>query len=162
VPRGRLLAPGLELKGAGNLVVAPPSLHKSGKRYVWDVPPPFMANGGYPVPPQAPAAWMLEAPQRTSRPIEAATVALGDHGYTAEGARRFDGVISVLEQGVETRHPRLVWAALRTRELIDAGHLSPEFAVVELYHSALAVWAGEDDPGEIDSVLVWAGLGGAP
>jgi hypothetical protein len=31
--------PGLEIKGDGGSIVAPPSLHVSGNRYAWDVPP---------------------------------------------------------------------------------------------------------------------------
>ena len=30
-------APGLDLRGAGGYVIAPPSLHPSGKRYEWDI-----------------------------------------------------------------------------------------------------------------------------
>ena len=31
------LAPGLDLRGDGGMIVAPPSLHPSGRRYVWEV-----------------------------------------------------------------------------------------------------------------------------
>jgi hypothetical protein len=34
-PQSALIAPGLELKAAGGTVVAPPSLHASGRRYTW-------------------------------------------------------------------------------------------------------------------------------
>lgn len=37
VPNKVALAPGIDLRGDGGLVVAPPSLHPSGKRYVWEV-----------------------------------------------------------------------------------------------------------------------------
>jgi hypothetical protein len=36
VPDGISLAPGLEIRGDGGFVVAPPSMHPSGRRYVWD------------------------------------------------------------------------------------------------------------------------------
>lgn len=36
-PVPKLLALGIDLKGDGGFVVAPPSLHVSGKRYEWDV-----------------------------------------------------------------------------------------------------------------------------
>jgi Bifunctional DNA primase/polymerase, N-terminal len=152
MPRGRVLAPGLERKAAGNLVVAPPSLHRSGRRYSWDVSPERVA-------PQPPAAWMLEKPTREPpRPIERAATALDGRSYTAEGAARFDGVLRVVEKGQGARHPRLVWAALRARELADAGHLAKTFAVTELRRTAAAVWNGEDDRNEIESVLTWAQL----
>jgi hypothetical protein len=61
--RCAILGPGLELKGANGYVVAPPSLHASGRRYVWDagahpadIPfayaPPWLAPGRSPSPRQ--------------------------------------------------------------------------------------------------------------
>jgi len=35
--RSRRLAPGVDLKGEGGYVVAPPSVHPSGQRYVWEL-----------------------------------------------------------------------------------------------------------------------------
>ena len=37
VPNRAGLAPGIDLRGDGGLVVAPPSVHPSGKRYSWEV-----------------------------------------------------------------------------------------------------------------------------
>lgn len=52
--RSRQLGPGLELKGEGSYVVAPPSLHVSGYRYAWALPPDAV--------PLAPAPeWLLNA-----------------------------------------------------------------------------------------------------
>jgi len=39
VPNRAGLAPGLDLRGDGGMVVAPPSLHASGRRYRWKRPP---------------------------------------------------------------------------------------------------------------------------
>jgi hypothetical protein len=33
------LGPGLDVRGLGGYVIAPPSLHRSGRRYAWDTPP---------------------------------------------------------------------------------------------------------------------------
>lgn len=49
------LAPGLEVKSAGRQVVAPPSLHESGRRYEWEV-----SSTGLVVPP----AWLLAGSRR--------------------------------------------------------------------------------------------------
>jgi hypothetical protein len=51
VPNKVALMPGIDLRGDGGLVVAPPSLHPSGKRYFWEVShhPDDMAPA--PVPP---------------------------------------------------------------------------------------------------------------
>lgn len=38
---GRTLLPGVELKDAGRQVVAPPSIHRNGRQYVWDPRNPY-------------------------------------------------------------------------------------------------------------------------
>lgn len=37
VPNRTCLAPGIDLRGDGGLVIAPPSVHPSGRRYIWEV-----------------------------------------------------------------------------------------------------------------------------
>ncbi len=44
------LGPGVEVKGAGGYVVAPPSLHVSGRRYRWQCPPETVAVPALPPP----------------------------------------------------------------------------------------------------------------
>jgi hypothetical protein len=64
--RSRDLAPGVELKGEGSYVVAPPSLHASGREYVW------IHDGERADAP----AWLLEAGQQrrngSAPPVEEA------------------------------------------------------------------------------------------
>jgi hypothetical protein len=123
VPRGRLLAPGLEVKGAGNLVVAPPSLHRSGRRYAWDVPPPFMAEGRYPVAPQPLAVWMdVERPEPV--PVPKASAALNGAVATKYGAKAMREELDRLARAVEgERNDTLYRVAVRLAELAGAGHV---------------------------------------
>jgi hypothetical protein len=63
------LAPGLDLRGDGGLVVAPPSLHPSGRRYAWRA---GRAPGEVPLAPLP--QWLEEPPagagERTGHPPE--------------------------------------------------------------------------------------------
>lgn len=127
-PRGRILGPGLELKAAGNLVVAPPSLHKSGRRYRWEVPPSR-------VPCQVPPDWMLEDPNAPNlRPVRPAQRRLPDGAdATKEGAIRLRGITeTVATAPVGNRHACLYWAARQARELYDAGHVAEQVAIDHL------------------------------
>lgn len=65
--RGRILGQGVELKGDGGYVVAPPGTHVSGKRYEWD-----FGHGSMEFPPQ----WLLDMDRRRSRFLMASGEAL--------------------------------------------------------------------------------------
>lgn len=69
------LGPGVDTKGAGGYVVAPPSLHASGRQYAWDA-------AGHPeeLPLAAPPAWLLDLvdPPREPRAAAPATAPLED------------------------------------------------------------------------------------
>jgi len=62
-----VLAPGLDVKADGGYVIAPPSVHPSGKPYGWRLPPRS-------TPMAAAPAWLLdgEAKQRATRPNQLA------------------------------------------------------------------------------------------
>jgi hypothetical protein len=95
----RLVLPGLDVKGEGGVVLVPPSVHASGRRYEW-VPyrsPEGVALGAAP-------AWMLD-PERPDAPGEA-RLAVGDAAPSLrttdeqeEFARRWAQVGVVLAHG---------------------------------------------------------------
>lgn len=147
VPRSRLLAPGLELKAAGNLVVAPPSLHNSGHTYAWDVPPGFMAGGRYAVDPQPPAAWMLEDPRAQRRQARPAPSAAPLNGATATpyGAAAMRAELERLA-GAQPgqRNQTLFTVAVRLAELADQGHLDGPEARRRVEACAESLYGGHD------------------
>lgn len=146
-PRPRELGPGLELKASGSLVVLTPSLHGSGRRYAWDVPPSFMVEGGLPVDPQAPPGWMLEDPRGRREPllVPVASTALNGAVATRYGAR-------VLREELErlaaarpgTRNNVLFRVAVRLAELAGAGHLDVSEARRRVEQAAEHAYRGED------------------
>lgn len=144
LPRSRDITEHVELKAAGSLVVAPPSLHPSGRRYAWDVGPSFMHEGAFPVDPAMPAPWMLDAPECESAVIVSAVVDLKGAEATAEGARRLRGMLRLLEESsAGDRHKRLYWSARQARALHDAGHLTAEAARGRLEAAGRCAWAEE-------------------
>lgn len=60
--KSRILGQGVELKGTGGYVVAPPSMHFSGKRYLWDA--------GQPEEVAFPPEWLTNQERRKSRYAE--------------------------------------------------------------------------------------------
>lgn len=155
VPRGRVLTPGLELKAAGQLVVAPPSRHRTGRLYAWDVGPDLVA-------PQFPAPWMLEADRSPSlrvapRPPES----LGGATGTAYGVAALRALLEEVASAVPgTRHAILTAAAARVGELARGGHVDTEDASRRLTLAAAEAFAGEDAAHEIDEAIGW-GIGKA-
>lgn len=79
------LAPGIDLRGDGGFVVAPPSLHASGRRYAWE-----LGAGPDDVPLAAAPEWLLECihiGQANSAPRPPDEWAALVRGPIAEGAR---------------------------------------------------------------------------
>lgn len=150
VPRGRLLAPGLELKGAGNLVVAPPSLHRSGRLYAWDVPPARLA-------PQEAPGWILGPPTPPApAPAPAPVVELGGATGTPYGVAALAPLLGEMAAATADRHTTLRRVARRLVALAEAGHLDWPEVRSRLELAAAHAWRGEDDPDEIASLLDWA------
>jgi hypothetical protein len=150
VPRSRQLGPGLELKAAGNLVVLPPSLHKSGRRYRWEVPPSRVAC-------QPPPAWMLEEPVKTTKHVRKVVVLKDGAQADDEGAARMRGILRLVENEPHGgRHARNYWAARMLRALHDAGHVAADVALDRLRRAI--EWNCETsgvpgDPKEIEETI---------
>jgi len=115
------LCRGVDLKGHGGYVVAPPSLHPSGKRYVWanDLPiaeaPPWLVA-------------LMRKPVLPLRPV------LGVLGGVAS-ARADDALVGVVARArTGGRNDALHWAACRAAE-----RGSPPALVAKLHRAAVNV-----------------------
>jgi putative DNA primase/helicase len=75
------IGPGVDVRGAGGYVVAPPSLHMSGGRYAW-------SEGWSPanVPLATAPAWLADLASKKAR-MGTAAVPLGDDSVFGEGQR---------------------------------------------------------------------------
>jgi hypothetical protein len=135
------IAPGLDVRGDGGYVVAPPSVHPSGGRYVWVEPP------GGPLP--APRPWIVEAaapprPDVLERPV-------GPLRRRAEGGSRY-GIAAcqrelemLLEAREGERNHRLNRAAFSLGQLVGGGELPEEGTRLALLEIALAIGLGQHE-----------------
>lgn len=103
------LCTGVDLKSHSGYVVAPPSLHKSGRRYVW-------ANAL----PIAPAPrWLARMAMQPPRPLPAPV-----RPGTSTGAAN-DGLVRLVAQSGPHRHDRLYWAV---RRAVEGGRWNADLA----------------------------------
>lgn len=123
--RGRntvgVLGPGIDTRGEGGYVIAPPSIHPNGDRYAWADPT---------VPIQPAPAWLVEAlapaaPRRVV-PTPPAPGPLPDGATgTSYGVTALLGLLDDLAGAQPgTRNATLFRTAARVAELIAAGHLA--------------------------------------
>ena len=135
------VAQGIDVRGDGGYVVAPPSVHPSGRAYVWcdDVPP-----GGLPVvserwaallgPPPPPARVAMPKPQGFSGVA------------TPYGTAAMVGLLGDLEgAGDGSRNDTLNRVTWRVVHLADAGHLDLHTALEDVVASALSIGLPADE-----------------
>ena len=138
LPPGRL-GPGVEVRGEGGAVTAPPSRHAVGRRYVWRDPLP---DGPLPQP----RRWFVDLieqasgrPRRSAASAPAPRLAPGAGG-TPYGLAALDGELAELAQAEKgARNIALNTAAFRVGSLAAAGHLDLEHAVPRLTEVALGL-----------------------
>ncbi|MCM3886648.1 bifunctional DNA primase/polymerase [Frankia sp. R82] len=158
--RAHSLGPGLDVKGDGGQVVAPPSVHPCGHRYAWcgDVAALLAGDLDGHLAPWPDAQLAVAAPPRRSGPP--ATAMLGPFTVVpparARGRRGgpdavLVGLVDVVLAASEgERNGRLFWAACRAGEHIARGEMNGALAVAALADAARQVGLGDR---EIDGTL---------
>lgn len=114
--------PGMDLKGAGGYVVAPPSRHVSGGYYRWEVTPAEVSLAPCP-------DWLRERitaahPSREKRPIRPASGEAYGTPYGRAALRRELARLAQTPEG--NRNNALNRAAFVLGKLVAAGHLGEE------------------------------------
>lgn len=135
VNRAGMLGPGLDIRGHGGYIVAPPSVHVTGARYTWeDWSHPIVEMPG----------WLLEltrasdpTPQGEIRPLKVAGEA------TPYGKAAMDAELERLMYATEgNRNDTLNLVAFRLGQLVSGGELSQSFVEEETTVIALSKGLG--------------------
>lgn len=126
------LGPGIDTRGAGGYVLAPPSRHISGHVYEWSAQEACIA----PLPTWLDTALRPTPPKPARAPIAS----------THSSDRALVGLVqTVLDAEPGSRNTRLFWAACRAREHADNGSMMWPEAVAALSVAAAAVGLDEDE-----------------
>lgn len=126
---------GLDLRGDGGYVVAPPSLHLSGDRYMWSPDTETL-----PVPPVP--GWLLEMIQPEPEPVKplpvvSNTTSARTLAYASVALER--ELVKLSECGNGTRNKQLNEAALKLGHIIGAGWLNDSVVEHALLTTAMAI-----------------------
>lgn len=130
-----VLGAGIDVRGDGGYVIAPPSLHTSGRSYAWAA-----QNDPAPVP-----AWLVEllTPEPRHEPVDPSAIRR-DRGVAAWAAtalaREIDRVQSA---SVGSRNQTLNRSAFVLGQIVGGGHLDPNDVADLLGQAGLATGLGE-------------------
>lgn len=128
---GRRLGPGLDIRGDGGYVLAPPSRHASGTSYEWLWQPPDLAGA---------PGWlyrrMVEPAQPTTRSVPSWSSAKDGGAWAAAALRAESTAVAATPPG--SRNNRLNLAAFRLGQLVGAGYLDRQTTAASLAGAALS------------------------
>jgi predicted P-loop ATPase len=131
------LAAGIDVRGEGGYVVAPPSTREDGARWTWES---AQENGIA----ELPKTWidMLTKPPRER--CETGPVRLADGSTTPWGRARLDAVVDAVGASSEgSRNHKLNVAAFKVGQAVASGHIDEEEGRAELFAAAVAAGLGE-------------------
>ena len=143
--------PGIDVRGVGGYVLAPPSVHPNGDVYTWTRKPdgPFLPF---------PTAEFVAKPVRAAARVRAATTAASERIELAYGIKAREDECEAVRTAPEgERNVTLNTAAFKLAQLVAGGDLDEHTTRDMLRDAALA--AGLDDgsePDEIEATLASA------
>jgi hypothetical protein len=133
---GTRLGTGVDIRGDGGYVIAPPSRHASGATYTWE-------PGATTLPPVP--AWMLEAlrppPRPDPPPLQAPGASTGLDAWARAALRDELALVRTAPQG--RRNHTLNRSAFCLGQIVAGGGLHEPEVRAELLHAALAAGLGE-------------------
>jgi hypothetical protein len=128
------LGEGIDTRGRGGYIIAPPSIHPSGRRYAW--------TGSGDAPIATTPAWLVELLRPPPPRPAPASKPDWQPGDDRRQLARFNGVLDTMAAArPRQRNDRLYWCACRLRELLAEG--APSAWIELLVDAGVATGLGE-------------------